>query len=248
MPPAIDWWFLTEKMQKKPKVSLIVLTYNERAGLEKMMPRIKRSWADEILVVDYNSKDGTVELAKKMGFKVIPQLIRGRGNAFRLGLEHAKGDILVYFSPDGNEIPEDIPKLVDKINEGYDMVIASRFSRLSKSEDATFIRRLGNNIFTSVINLLFRTKLTDAVNGFRAIRKSVMQDINTDARYFDIEIQMSMRCGKNGYKTAEIPTIEPKRIEGKGKLNTFVDGWRYTKLILREFLRKEKKRRLNAPE
>ena len=229
------------RMQKKPKVSLIVLTYNERAGLEKIMPRVRRSWVDEILVVDYNSKDGTVELAKKMGLKVIPQLNKGRGNAFRIGMEHATGDILVYFSPDGNEIPEDIPKLIDKINEGYDMVIASRFSRLSKSEDATFIRRLGNNIFTFVINLFFRTKLTDAVNGFRAIKKEVMQDIDTDARYFDIEIQMSMRCGKKGYKIAEIPTVEPKRIEGKGKLNTFVDGWRYAKLILREFFRIEKR-------
>lgn len=224
-------------MKKNSKVSLIILTYNEREGFEKIVPRIKKSWIDEIIVVDYNSKDGTVEIAKKMGLKVIQQTTRGRGNAFRIGMENAKGDILIYFSPDGNEVPEDIPKLIDKINQGYDMVIASRFSKLSKSEDATFTRRLGNNIFTFMINTLFRTKLTDALNGFRAIKKEAMKKINTDAKNFEIEIQMSIRCAKKGYKITEIPTLEPKRVGGVAKLNTIVDGWRCAVYVLKELLR-----------
>jgi len=222
-------------------VSLIVLTRNEKFGFEKIMPRVKRSWVDEILVVDYKSDDGTVELAKKFGFKVIQQEKKGRGNAFRLGMEQAKGDILVYFSPDGNEVPEDIPKLIKKINEGYDLVIASRFTKRSKSYDATLIRSFGNNFFTKAVNLLFGASFTDSINGFRAIRKYIMEDINTDAEHFEIEIQMSIRCAKKNYKICEIPTIEPKRLHGEGKLNTYVDGWRYTKLILREFFNKYSK-------
>ena len=221
---------------EKPKVSLIVLTYNEKEGLEKMMPLVKKSWADEVIIADYNSTDGTIESAKKMGFKVIQGKKKGRGNGFRDGLENATGDILVYFSPDGNELPEDIPKLVDKIKQGYDMVIASRFSKLSKSEDATLVRRIGNNMFTIIINLLFRTKLTDAVNGFRAIRTDVMKKINTDAENFEIELQMTARCAKKGYKITEIPTIEPKRIGGTAKLNTIIDGWRILKFVLKERL------------
>ncbi len=229
-------------MTKKLSVSLIVLTYNEREGMEKIMPHVRKSWVDEIIVVDNDSEDGTAEIAKKMGLKVVQQKNNGRGHAFRIGMEYAKGDILVYFSPDGNEVPEDIPKLIKKINQGYDMVIASRFSKFSKSKDATLIRRIGNNTFTGIINLLFGIKLTDAVNGFRAIRKEVMQKINTDARYFDIEIQMSIRCGKNGYKIAEIPTVEPERVGGKAKLNTIVDGWKYVLLILRELFLNTKSR------
>jgi len=61
-----------------------------------------------------------------------------------------------------------------------------------------------------------------------------MQKINTDAKYFDIEMQMSIRCAKNGYEIAEIPTVEPKRIGGKAKLRTIVDGWKCTLIILRE--------------
>ena len=226
---------------KKNKVSLVVLTRNEKEGLEKIMPRVKKEWVDEIIVVDGNSTDGTVELAEKMGLKVVQQAKMGRGNAFRLGLENANGNTLVYYSPDGNEVPEDIPKLIGKINEGHDMVIASRFSKLSKSEDATFVRLLGNKMFTVVINSLYGTKLTDALNGFRAIKTNVMKEIETTAEHFDIEIQMSMRCIKNGYKVDEIPTVEPNRIGGVAKLNTFVDGWRCTKFLVKELFHKKLK-------
>lgn len=224
---------------KDPKVSLIVLTRNEKEGLEKIMPRVKKSWVDEILVVDGNSTDGTIEAAKKIGLKVVQQTKMGRGNAFRVGLENAKGDMLIYFSPDGNEVPEDIPKIINKMKEGHDMVIASRFSKLSKSEDATFVRLLGNKMFTVVINSLYGTKLTDALNGFRAIKTNVMKEIDTTAEHFDIEIQMSMRCIKNGYKVDEIPTVEPNRIGGVAKLNTFVDGWRCTKFLVKEIFHKK---------
>ena len=227
-------------MYMNPSVSLIVLTYNERLGFEKIMPRVKRSWVNEIIVVDYNSHDGTIELAKKNGYKVIHQKNRGRGKAFRIGLDHAKGHVLMYFSPAGNEVPEDIPKLIEKMKEGYDMVIASRFAKFSKSEDSTFVRTLGNRLFTKIVNLLFHTSLTDSINGFRAIRKKVMIGLNTDAENFEIEIQMSIRCGIKGYKVAEIPTFEPKRLYGHGKLNTYADGWKYTKLIIREFFNKNK--------
>jgi glycosyltransferase involved in cell wall biosynthesis len=223
------------------KTSLIVLTLNEFEGFKKIMPKVNRKWVDEIIVIDGGSTDGTPELAKKMGYKVITQRNRGRGEAFRLGLEKSKGDLLVYFSPDGNEDPKDIPKLLEKANEGYDMVIASRFGNGSKSYDATFIRLIGNKFFTLLINMLFGLHLSDAVNGFRAITRKAMESIKTDAVYFDIEIQMTMRCARKGYKISEIPTIEYPRVFGKGKLSTIKDGFRYLKLILIEFFKVDKK-------
>ena len=216
------------------KKSLIILTNNEEEGLRKMIPRLKKEWVDEIVVVDWNSKDKTLDIAKKAGYKVVEQRKSGRGVGFRDGLNHSKYDILIYFSPDGNEIPEDIPKLIKKIEEGCDMVIASRFAEKSKSDDATFIRRFGNNMFTFLINLFFKTNVTDAVNGYRAITRKCMEDLNTTALHFDIEIQMTIRSAKKGYKICEIPTFEPERIDGRGRLNTVVDGSRYFRLIFKE--------------
>ena len=219
------------------KTSLIVLTLNEADGFRKVMPKVNPKWVDEILVVDGGSTDGTPELARKMGYKVVSQKNRGRGEAFRLGLEKSKGGLLIYFSPDGNEDPKDIPLLVKKAKEGWDMVIASRFGRGSKSYDATLVRRIGNNFFTGLINVLFGLRLSDAVNGFRAITRDAMESIKTDAVYFDIEIQMTMRCARKGYRISEIPTIEYERAFGKGKLSTITDGSRYLKLIATEFFR-----------
>jgi glycosyltransferase involved in cell wall biosynthesis len=221
----------------KDKVSLILLTSNEIEGCKKIIPMIPKKYIDELICVDLDSKDGTVKYLKKMGYMVYAQKVRGRGIAFRIGMKKAKGDILVYFSPDGNEDPKDIPKLIQKIRDGYDMAIASRFHPDSVSEDATLVRRFGNLMFTGLINLFWHSNVTDAVNGFRAIKKDVMEDINTRTKYFEIEIEMTIKCSKKGYKITEIPTIEAKRIGGKGKLKTFRDGWLYTKFIFGELFR-----------
>jgi len=82
-----------------------------------------------------------------------------------------------------------------------------------------------------------KRKIAAAVNGFRAITKKAMTEIDTDAIYFDIEIQMTMRCARKKFKIAEIPTIEFNRVEGEGKLSTTVDGYRYLKLIIQEYFR-----------
>jgi glycosyltransferase involved in cell wall biosynthesis len=220
----------------KSKVSLILLTSNEIDGCKKIVPMIPKRGIDEFICVDLNSTDGTVEYLKNMGYKVYAQKVKGRGIAFRIGMEKAKGDVLVYFSPDGNENPKDIPKLIQKINYGYDMAIASRFHPDSISEDATLVRKFGNLMFTGLINLLWGTNVTDAVNGFRAIRKEVMKDLKTRAKYFEIEIEMTIKCSKKRYKITEIPTVEARRIAGKGKLKTFRDGWLYTKFIFEELV------------
>lgn len=218
----------------KSKVSLILLTSNEIEGCKKIVPTISKKGIDEFICVDFNSTDGTKEYLKKMGYKVFVQKRRGRGIAFRIGMNKASGDILTFFSPDGNEDPKGIPKLIEKINGGYDMAIASRFHPKSVSEDATAVRRFGNWMFTSLINLFWDANVTDAVNGFRAIKKDVMEDLKTRTKYFEIEIEMTIKCSKKGYKIAEIPTIEGRRIGGEGKLRTFRDGWLYTKFIFEQ--------------
>lgn len=216
------------------RVSLIILTRNEAEGIRRLSPKLKELPVDEIVVVDGNSTDGTFEECKKLGFKVIRQKSIGRGNAFREGLRNSTGDVLVFFSPDGNENPDDIPKLISKISEGYDLVIASRFSSQSGSADVTVVRKLANNLTTKVINTLFHGSYTDACNGFRVIKRSAMEKINTDAKWFEIEIQISMRCLKEGLKVTEIPTFEGERMAGGSNLNLFTTGLRHGWYILRE--------------
>jgi len=93
---------------------VFVLTLDEIDGMSIIMPQVKKEWAEQIVVVDGGSTDGTVEKAKELGFEVIHQHNKGEGNACRVGTDATKSDFIMFFSPDGNHLPEDIPKLIKK--------------------------------------------------------------------------------------------------------------------------------------
>lgn len=224
---------------EKFKATLVILTFNEIKGITALYDKLPLDKIDEVFVVDGGSKDGTIEFFKEKGLRVVPQDIHGRGEAFRIGIMKAKNENVVFFSPDGNEDPNDILKLLNGLNERYDMVIASRFMKGSRSDDSDVpfpIRGVGNKVFTLLVNILWSGKLTDSINGFRAIKKSKFKRINPDAPGFAIEFQMSIRALKFGYKIKEIPTYEGDRIGGKSTAHTIPTGWLLTKIILRELM------------
>lgn len=224
---------------EKFKATLVILTFNEIKGITALYDKLPLDKIDEVFVVDGGSKDGTIEFFKEKGLRVVPQDIHGRGEAFRIGIMKAKNENVVFFSPDGNEDPNDILKLLNGLNERYDMVIASRFMKGSRSDDSDVpfpLRGVGNKVFTLLVNILWSGKLTDSINGFRAIKKSKFKRINPDAPGFAIEFQMSIRALKFGYKIKEIPTYEGDRIGGKSTAHTIPTGWLLTKIILRELM------------
>jgi len=219
------------------KSSLVILTYNEIEGIKNLFDKIPFQKFDEALVIDYQSTDGTVEFFQEKKIKIIPQIKRGRGEAFRLAMEKTAGDILVFFSPDGNENPSDAVKLKETIKEGYDMAIASRFSSESKNEESGKlfpIRAWGNIFFTFLANLFFRGNLSDSINGFRAVRKDKFKELKVDAEGFAIEYQMSIRAMKLKQKIREIPTIEGRRIGGKSTAKTLPTGIKLLKILFKE--------------
>lgn len=218
------------------KTTLLVPTLNEIEAVTKIMPQIDRSWVDEIICVDGGSTDGTIEYFKANGYKVYVQTGKGFGDAMRLGLQHATGDIIVEFLPDGNSIPEAIPLLINKVREGNDLVVASRYCDGARSDDDDFLTAIGNKLFTFVVNLFFRQKFTDVLVGYRAYRKAPALTLNLDTPGLSWPAQTSIRFAKRGYKCAEIGVIEPPRIGGVRKMRPFKTGWEITKLIIREFL------------
>lgn len=109
------------------KITLLIPTFNEVKGMRQIMPRIKKEWYDELIIVDGGSTDGTLEYCRENNYFVFVQKRPGIRNAYMEALEYITGDIIITFSPDGNSIPELIPLLIEKIKEGYDMVIVSRY-------------------------------------------------------------------------------------------------------------------------
>jgi glycosyltransferase involved in cell wall biosynthesis len=229
-------------------VTLVVLTLNEIDGVTHVFPKLPLGAVDEVLVIDGGSTDGTLEFFQRRGVPVVRQERRGRGEAFRLAARHARHDWLVFFSPDGNEDPADIPRLVEGLAAGYDMVIASRFMAGARSEDDDkFLfasRRWGNLLFTWLVNVLFRgPRITDTINGYRAVTREAFRRLDPDAEGYAIEFQMSIRALRLGLRVLEIPTQEGERVgRGVSKLNALPVGFTFLALLLREWARPRPRR------
>ena len=196
---------------------------NEIEGVKGIFEKIPIDLFDQFIVMDNHSNDGTVEFLEEHDVNVIQQKNPGRTNALIEAIEHASGDIIVNLSSDGNENPEDIPKILKKFEEGYEMVTASRFlpeSKVDVEDDKLRIRVFGNKICAMLVNLCWGTNVTDTTNALRGFTKSCYKRAKLNTFGYTENFQLTIRCGKLKIKTTEIPTQELPRIGGVVKADT----------------------------
>jgi glycosyltransferase involved in cell wall biosynthesis len=227
-------------------VTLLVVALEEVDGLRAMMPRVKPEWCNQILLVDGDSRDGSVEYARAQGYDVVVQQGRGIRAAYFEGFPHVTGEYVITFSPDGNSVPELIPQLIAKIREGpYDMVIASRYLPPATSDDDDWLTAFGNWMLTRLVNVLHRGHYTDAMVIYRIYRTALFWelDLHRHEAYatekllqtdIGVEPLLSVRAAKRRLRVAEIPGDEPPRVGGERKLQPFRWGGAYILQILRE--------------
>jgi glycosyltransferase involved in cell wall biosynthesis len=228
------------------KVTLLVPTLNEIDGMKVIMPLVRRDWCDQIIILDGGSTDGTIEYARDHGYFVYVQKRCGFRHAYTEVLPYIEGDVIVTFSPDGNSVPELIPALIDKMQQGYDMVIGSRYLDGAKSEDDDVVTAFGNWLFTKTINVLHGGHYTDAMVIFRAYKTKLIYDLQLHKeegylaaeKLFHTTISweplLSVRAAKRKLKVIEIPADEPPRVGGTRKLQVLRWGGAYYFQFLRE--------------
>ena len=227
------------------KATLFVPVLNEREGLAAVMPTVPAGLFDQTLIVDGRSTDGSAEWCRAQGYDVYVQEKRGIRHAYIEAWPLIRHELVVTFSPDGNCKVEDLPPLVAKLREGYDMVIASRYLGAAKSEDDSWLTGFGNWMFTTLINLCHRGRFTDAMTIYRGYRASLFRelDLHLEDSYaterlfhtvMGIEPLLSMRAAKRRLRIGEIPSDEPNRIYGKRKLQIFRWGGAYLTQVFRE--------------
>lgn len=216
-------------------VTLMVFSWNEIDGMQVIMPQIKKEWYDQLIIVDGGSTDGTLEYARSHGYDIFVQKEPGAGAAFLEAMARSTGDIIIPFSPDGNSVPEIIPQLVAKINEGYDLVTASRYAKGAKSYDDDRVTAFGNWMFTTLINVLFKAKITDALVMYRAYRKELIGDLGISTKTVSWGSQILTRALKQKKRIAEIPGDEPARIGGFRKMDPIKNGLAELSMILHEW-------------
>ncbi len=216
--------------------------------MKAILPKVPRELFSQILVVDGRSRDGSADWARAQGYDVVVQRAPGLRAAYAEGWPSVRGTHVVTFSPDGNCKVEDLRPLVEKLGEGYDMVIASRYLPPARSDDDGPVTALGNWGFTRLINLLHGSRYTDAMTIFRGYRTSLFGELGLDREEayavekafltrIGIEPLLSVRAAKRGLRVAEIPSDEPARIAGRRKLQIVRWGSAYLAQVLLEKVR-----------
>ena len=157
------------------KVSVIFPTRNEEGCIGRVLREVPRQVVDEIIVIDGRSTDHTAEEAKaelRPTDKFVIQKGKGYGGAFREAFDIATGDVIIMMDADGSHDPKDIPAIVDKVERGYEYVMASRYAPGGRSDDDTFIRWFGNRFFTWLTNAVHSTRVTDSLYLYTAITRA----------------------------------------------------------------------------
>jgi glycosyltransferase involved in cell wall biosynthesis len=216
-------------------LSIVVPAKNEADNLRHVLPRIPLD-VYEVILVDGNSTDATIEVAREIrpSIRIVQQEGRGKGAALRTGFNAAKGDIIVMLDADGSTDPAEIPLFVAALLAGADFVKGSRFMQGGGSTDMTFFRRTGHSMLMLVVKLLFGGNFSDLCYGYNAFWAEVLPQLSLDADGFEIETMMNVRALHAGLKIAEVPSYEAQRIHGISNLRAIPDGWRVLKTIFKE--------------
>lgn len=224
------------------KIVIAIPTNNEEATIGDVIDAV-RAYADEVIVIDDHSTDGTRIITEQKCIKTLLNPGRpGKGFAIRYAIDNIESDIIVFIDADGSHKSGDIPQLLRPIINGRaDMVIASRVKGGSAELCSSFselMRLTGITISSTIIGLIYGAKLTDVHNGFRAVKLDTAKHLILKEPRFAIEQEMTLQYLKKGKKVIEIPSYEFRRLHGKSHLNPLLNLFDCIRCLIRNILAK----------
>lgn len=217
------------------RISVVIPAKNEARNIGWVVARLPVS-VEELILVDGRSTDRTVQVVRSIrpDVIVVHDDEPGKGAALRRGFEAATGDYVVMIDADGSMDPLEIPRMIEALDAGADLVKGSRFLPDGGTADMSPVRYLGNQVLLALSNRLFGTEQTDLCYGFAAFRRASVAALDLTAVGFEIETQLFLRAIRSGLLVMEAPSFEAPRRTGASNLRTFRDGWRVLRTIMTE--------------
>ena len=217
-------------------VGIVIPAFNEEKNIGDVLSQLNSFGYNNILVIDGISSDDTLQVAAQNGAKIVLQDGRGKGQAIRQVLQndYLNADVLVLMDADGSMSPDEVPRFIEAIHNGADVVKGSRFLPGGGTYDMTRVRKFGNSVMTSLTNLFYSSNYTDICYGFVALNKNAVKKLSPtlEANGFDIEAELFVKAQQLGLKVVEIPSVEYQRKNGESNLHSFRDGLKIFQKII----------------
>jgi glycosyltransferase involved in cell wall biosynthesis len=207
------------------KLSIVLPAKNEAGAIAQTVREIKRIYPNtDIIVVNDGSTDHTAQLAEQAGARVVSHpYSKGNGAAIKTGARAATGEVIVFMDADGQHDPQDIQRLVDKIEQGYDLVVGAR----QQGSQASIGRGVANSLYNHLAAYMTEHPVEDLTSGFRAVRtEKFMEFLYLLPNGFSYPTTSTMAFFRAGYSVIYVPIHAAKRI-GKSHLHPIKDGIRF---------------------
>ncbi len=220
----------------RPLVSVVIPCLNEAENIEACVTQAREALErngipGEVVVADNASEDGSPALAEAAGARVVHEPRRGYGSAYLAGFAAARGEFIVMGDADLTYDFDEIPRFVAELQDGADMVIGDRMKNIHPGAMPWLHRYVGNPLLSGFLNLLFRTGISDAHCGMRALRTETLPQLDLRTTGMEFASEMVIRAAKEDLDIRQFP-IEYHPRGGESKLSSFRDGWRHLRFLL----------------
>lgn len=212
-------------------LSIVLPAKNEAQNLSSLLPKLSSMFADaEIIVVNDGSTDNTRTICEQIGVKTINNpYSKGNGAAIKSGARAATREFLVFMDADGQHRPEDIPRLLEKLLDGYDMVVGAR----DKNAQASIARAVANSIYNRFASWMVKHSILDLTSGFRIVRTNKFRKfLSILPNGFSYPTTITMAFFRSGLSVGYLP-IETQKREGKSHIRIIQDGVRFFLVIFK---------------
>jgi glycosyltransferase involved in cell wall biosynthesis len=217
-------------------VSVVIPCLNEADSIEECVTRAltaleQNGISGEVVVSDNNSTDGSGDIATAAGARVVRETRPGYGSAYLAGFAAARGRYIVMADADLTYDFFDIPKFVEKLDGGADLVMGDRMDNIQPGAMPWLHRYVGNPVLSGILNFFFRTGVRDAHCGMRGFRREILPQLDLRTTGMEFASEMVIRAAKEKVRIEQFP-IEYHPREGESKLSSFRDGWRHLRFLL----------------
>ena len=221
------------------QISVVIPCLNEARSvafcIDKAFAAFKEAQVQgEVVVSDNGSTDGSIEIAKQHGARVVHATMRGYGNAVKKGIQEALGEFIIMGDADDSYDFTEVPKFVEKWRAGSDFVMGNRFAGGIKPGAMPWSHRLiGNPALTAILNRFFYVGIGDAYCGMRGFTKRIYQGIEPRTTGMEFALELIIKASKMGANVSEVPiTLWPDKRGRRPHLRTLHDGWRSLRFML----------------